>query len=247
MTADRKPVYLLAGGRSSIVRRGPDPLIREALRQGEATGPSVAYIGAASNDNAAFRAMITQLLRKAGAKEVRPAPLCGRHADRQKAMRVIESRHIVFISGGDVEAGMRILTEQRMIDFLQDEYRKGKPFFGISAGSIMLAKSWVRWSDPEIESSAELFPCLGIAQVYCDTHDEENGWEELRVLARLAPAGTVSYGVASGTALVVNPDGSVRALGGAVDRFTRADDVIRQIEPIRDSKLKLPSFCRESR
>ena len=239
MAADRKPVYLLAGGRSSIVRRGPDPLIQEALQQGKVTGPSVAYVGAASNDNAGFRAMITRLLRKAGAKEVRPAHLCGRHADRREAMRAIESCDVVFMSGGDVEAGMKILAEQRMIDFLRGEYQRGKAFFGLSAGSIMLAKSWVRWSDPEIDSSAELFPCLGIAQVYCDTHGEDSGWEELGVLARLVPAGAVSYGIASGTALVASPDGSVRALGGDVDRFTRVGDVVSQMKPIRDSRFEI--------
>jgi peptidase E len=52
-----------------------------------------------------------------------------------------------------------------MIDFLRNQYRKGKPFFGISAGSIMLAKNWVRWSDPQVDSSAELFPCLGISDL----------------------------------------------------------------------------------
>jgi peptidase E len=239
MTADRKPVYLLAGGRSSIARRGPDPLIREALQQGGVISPSVAYIGAASNDNAGFRAMITRLLRKAGAKEVGLAPLCERGADPQKAMRVIESCHVVLISGGDVEAGMKVLAEQRMVKFLRDEYQKGKSFFGISAGSIMLAKSWVRWKDPEVDSSAELFPCLGIAPVYCDTHDEDNGWEELRVLARLVPAGAVSYGIASGTALVANPDGSVRALGGEVHRFTHADDGVSQMQSIRDSRFEI--------
>jgi cyanophycinase-like exopeptidase len=232
MTADRKAVYLLAGGRSSVAGRGPDPLMQEALQQGAVISPSVAYIGAASNDNAGFRAMITRLLRKAGAKEVQLAPLCGRRADRRKAMRVIESCRIVFVSGGDVEAGMKVLAEQRMIEFLRSEYERGKPFFGTSAGSIMLAKSWVRWRDPDDDSSAELFPCLGIAEVYCDTHGEDSGWEELRVLARLVPAGTVSYGIASGTALVVNPDGSVHALGGDVHRFTRADDAVSRIRSL---------------
>lgn len=238
MAAEVKPVYLIAGGRSSITRRGPDPLIQEALQVTAAVKPSIAYVGTASGDNAMFRAMITRVLRKAGAGEVRLAPLCGRHADRQKAMRVIEDCHIVFISGGDVEAGVRVLAEKGMMDFLRDQYREGKPFFGVSAGSIMLAKEWVRWSGSQADSSAELFPCLGIAQVYCDTHDEGNDWEELRVLARLVSAGSVSYGITSGAALAAYPDGSVQAFGGEVHCFRRIGGIVKQIENLKPLSQK---------
>lgn len=233
MAAKSKPVYLLAGGRSSIARRGPDPLIQEALRVAAAVKPSIAYVGAASGDNAMFRAMITRVLRKAGAGEVRLVPLCGRRADLPKAMRVIEDCHIVFISGGDVEAGMKVLVEKGMMDFLRDQSWEGKPFFGVSAGSIMLAKNWVRWSDSQADSSAELFPCLGLAQVHCDTHDEGNDWEELRVLARLVPAGSVCYGITSGAALAAYPDGSVQAFGGEIHCFKQTGKVVTQIENLK--------------
>ena len=232
MTPDCKPVYLLAGGRSSITRRGPDPLLQSALNQAGIANPSVAYVGAASNDNPGFRIMIARLLRNAGARDVKLAPLCGRRADPQEAMRVIDSCNIVFMSGGDVEAGMQVLTQAEIDDFLREQYRKGKPFFSSSAGSIMLAKAWVRWSDPNVDSSAELFPCLGIARIYCDTHGEEDDWEELRALMHLAPDGTIGYGIPSGTALVANPDGSVLALGGEVHCFKRTEDRVSQIQSI---------------
>ena len=230
MGADPNPVYLIAGGRSARVLRGPDPLMQEALRLAAVVRPSVAYVGAASEDASAFLGMIERRLAESGAGNVRLAPLCGVGADPPKAMRIIEGSHIVFLSGGDVEAGMEILRVKGMADFLRDQHRKGKPFFGLSAGSIMLAKNWVRWKDPGLDSSAELFPCLGIAPVYCDTHDEGNGWEELRVLTRLIPAGTASYGIRSGTALAAYPDGRVRALGGKVDCFTRKGKTVVQIE-----------------
>lgn len=213
-----------------MARRGADLLLQKALQLAGTVRPSVAYVGAASGDNAMFRTMIARQLRKAGAGDVNLAPLCGSRADPRKAMRVIENCHIVFISGGDVEAGMNVLGEKGVIDFLRDQYQEGKPFFGLSAGSIMLSNSWVRWSDSDDDSSAELFPCLGIARIYCDTHGEEDGWEELKVLAQLVPAASVSYGIASGTALTVNPDASVRALGGEVHRFARKGKSVIQIE-----------------
>jgi peptidase E len=230
MATNQNPVYLIAGGRSSITKRGPDPLFQEALRTTARTHPSVAYIGAASGDNAMFRTIITRQLRTAGAGEVMLAPLCGRRADPQKAMHIVETSDIVFMSGGDVEAGMMVLEASGMTDFLRRQYRNGKFFFGVSAGSIMLAKNWVRWPDPENERSATLFPCLGIAPICCDTHDEADGWEELQTLARLMPAGSMCYGIPSGAALIAYPRGSTCAVGGEVHRFTRKGKAIIQIK-----------------
>ena len=230
MADKRKPVYLIAGGRRSAGRRDPDPLFVETLALAGVLRPSVAYIGTASGDNALFRAMISRVLRRAGAGTIRPAPLCGRHSDPVKAMRVIEESGIVFFSGGDVEEGIRVLVEKGMPGFLMDQYRQGKVFFGVSAGSIMLAKKWVRWRGSVADEVPELFPCLGVAKVYCDTHDEEDGWGELRTLASLVKERSVFYGIPSGTALIVYPDGRCRAAGGAIHRFRREGTQIVQVE-----------------
>jgi peptidase E len=232
MPAECKPVILIAGGRRSVARRGPDPLIQEALQFSAIAKPSIAYVGAASGDSPIFRAMIGKMLRKAGAGEIRPAPLCSSRSDPQKAMRVIEDCPVVFVSGGDVEEGMRVLEEKEMIEFLRDQYQKGKLFIGASAGSIMLAKNWVRWMDSEVESSAELFPCLGIARIHCDTHDEDD-WEELQALARLVPDGSICYGIPAGAALATYLDGSIRALGEEVHRFMRKNGKVVRIENLK--------------
>jgi cyanophycinase-like exopeptidase len=139
------------------------------------------------------------------------------------------------MSGGDVDEGMRVLTACGMVGLLTDLFREGKPFFGFSAGSIMLASSWVRWRDPGDDASAELFPCLGFAPVLCDTHGEADGWEELRTLARLAPPGSLGYGITSGAALVVAPDGTVSALGGDIHRFCRTARTVVQQESLLPS------------
>jgi putative intracellular protease/amidase len=244
MASDLKPVYLIAGGPSSKARSGPDPLLQGALRLASVDAPSVAYIGTASGDSMPFRLMIERLLRRAGAGNIALVPLCGARANSQKARRIIEECHIVFLSGGDVEAGMKVLEKHDMTDFLRDQYGKGKPFFGVSAGSIMLAKNWVRWRDPEVDSSTELFPCLGIADVYCDTHGEADDWEELVSLSHLIPDGSISYGITSGSALIAHADGParapalVRALAGEVRRFTLDRGIVKRIPslfPIADS------------
>jgi peptidase E len=207
-------------------------MIREVLSLVGVEKPSVAYIGAASGDNAAFLLFIRHILQKAGAGAVTLAPLCGKRADPVKAVKVLERARVVFMSGGDVEEGMKIIGSAGIAKLLHEMYRDGKPFFGVSAGSIMLARKWVRWADPDDDSSAELFPCLDLAHVFCDTHGEGEGWEELKALQLLAPAGSVSYGITSGAALVVDPDGGVRALGREVHRFTRKGRTVAQIESL---------------
>jgi cyanophycinase-like exopeptidase len=151
------------------------------------------------------------------------------HADIPKAKEILESADIVFVSGGDVNAGMNVLREKNMLDFLGNLYDSGKLFFGTSAGAIMLANEWVRWPDPEDASSAELFPCLGFAPVICDCHDEESGWEELKAALELNKNGTKGYGLAAGAAVKVSPTGDIKVLSGTVHPHIRSENGINRL------------------
>ena len=213
------PMYLLAGGHRHSSRQSSEPLMQAVLQRIGVRHPKIAYVGAASGDNPGFRELIATMLREAGAGQVTLAPLCGRRADRDEAEAVLEGADLVFISGGDVEEGIRVLRQNRITLTLEALHGRGVPFVGVSAGSIMLAHHWVRWGDPEDDDTAELFPCLGFAPVLCDTHGEEEGWAELRAALTLSPVGTTGYGIVSGAALVVQTDGHLCALGGKVNVF----------------------------
>lgn len=236
METELKPVYLLAGGRGRN-RQSPDPLIQTALRECGKESPSVAYIGTASGDDNSFFEMLVRMFNACGAGKVTHAFIAPKDADLKKARAIIETADIVYVSGGDVERGMRALIEKGMADFLVEIYRQGKPFFGISAGSIMLADEWVRWPDPEDDDTAELFPCLGIAPVICDTHDEEADWEELKAALALKKDGAKGYGLVSSTAVKVFPDGRVEALGGNIHRFVHDGGKIKRIQDLRPVKI----------
>jgi hypothetical protein len=123
-----------------------------------------------------------------------------------------------------------------MTGFLRRLHRSGKPFLGVSAGSIMLARKWVRWRDPHNDESAELFSCLGLAPILCDTHGEGDIWQELKVLLALSPMGAIGYGIASGTAIVVEPDRTISALGGEVNRFRKQGDRVVLIKSLFPDK-----------
>jgi len=230
VSGKRAPLYLIAGGPRSIRQKGPDPLVQAVLGRTGVSRPRVAYVGAASGDNPAFRLLLSRVLEKAGAGRVTLAPLCGKRGSLHKATAVLEEADVVFISGGDVEEGMRVLQAKGAGPVLRRLWREGKPLFGVSAGSIMLARRWVRWTDPGNEESAELFPCLGFAPVLCDTHGEGDGWGELRALLSLCAVGTTGYGIISGAALRVEGDGSVSALGGEVHVFRTRKSGVAQIE-----------------
>src|SRR5271157_2932533 len=232
----RAPLFLIAGGPGQTRRRGVDPLLQNAIRHAGVQRPRIAYVGAASKDDSAFRLVIARMLARAGAGDVTLAPMCGRRVDQEKTRRVLEDADLVFISGGDVEEGMKVLEKRGMDSLLISLHAAGKPFFGVSAGSIMLSRRWVRWRDPQDDDSAELFHCLSLAPVFCDTHGESDGWVELRAMLRLCRVGTSGFGIVSGSALAVAGDGAVTALGGEVHVFRKRKAGVFQEESLREEK-----------
>jgi cyanophycinase-like exopeptidase len=193
--------------------------------------PSIAYVGAASGDSQPFFSMISGYLRRCGAGRITLAPLASRRGKSEKARAILEMADMVFISGGDVEAGMEVLEERQILPFLHELFERGKPFFGTSAGSIMLGRQWVRWQDPDDDATASLFPCMGLASIVCDTHGEAEEWEELRTLLRLTPESTFGYGIPTGAGLCVCPDGTLEALGAPVHCYVhRRGAVVRRAD-----------------
>ena len=215
-TNQSKPIYLMAG------RGGNNAsIIQSVFKDAGVPRPKVAYIGVASGDNYGFYLMISRMIKAAGDCAVKRVVIAPPESDLNKARAALESADVIFMSGGDVEEGMQVLQAKGLVELLSDLFRRGKVFFGASAGSIMLAREWVRWPDPEDDSSAELFSCLGMAPVLCDTHAEEDDWEELKAALRLSPEGTQGYGIATGACLKVYPDGREEALGSPVAVYTR--------------------------
>jgi len=221
-----KPVYLIAGRGD---RKSFKSIIRTILRDTGKIQPTIAYVGVASGDNWPFYLMMSAMIKEAGGCQIRRVLIASKKADLNKAQALLESADAIFVSGGDVEAGMQILEEKNMAGFLTDLFKQGKILFGVSAGSIMLAREWVRWRDPEDDSTAELFPCLGMTPIICDTHAEADDWEELKAALKLKEEATRGYGIPSGSCLKVYPDGRMEALDGAITQFLkRGNSIVKQ-------------------
>jgi peptidase E len=211
-------LFLLAGRPKARGNRG-DPLLEQVIGQCGKVHPRIGYLGSASRDNRDFFKMISALLKNAGAGDVLLAPTVGAKVDMGKTLKILEDVDTILVSGGDVEEGMRVLGERNLTPLLRAQYEHETVFVGLSAGSIMLSRQWVRWRDPNDDSTVEVFACMGLAPVLCDAHGEAEDWEELRALLRLTPPEAIGYGIPSGAGLAVTSEGRVFAVGEAVHRF----------------------------
>jgi peptidase E len=219
-----KPVYLLAGGRGSENKA----VFKEVFNEIARPNPLIAYVGVANNEDKTFFRFMGNEVKKAGKCDISHAIIASKKADLDKARDIMNKADAVFMSGGDVDAGMKVLESKYMLNIFTDLYNGGKVFFGASAGSIMLCREWVRWTDPDDDSTAEIFPCLDIAPVICDTHAEEDEWEELKTALQIKGDKATGYGIPSGACLKVHPDGRTEALGGIIAQYVKSGyEVIR--------------------
>jgi cyanophycinase-like exopeptidase len=171
---------------------------------------------------------VSDYFAKSGSGQVTLAPTVRRFG-RRPFEKICEAADAVFVCGGDVEEGMKVVARRGIAPFLSELYRGGKLLFGLSAGSIMLARAWVRWEDDD-DVSGSLFPCLGIADILCDTHGEEEDWGELKALLQLSSDGSIGHGIRAGSAIRVDPDGTVKPMG-KIDTFVKQGGVVRRSKP----------------
>ena len=232
LVTDAATLHLLAGG-PGHGSRGSREVLRRAVRAIGNPRPTLAYLGCASGESSPFRLFMATSLKAAGSGRVVNVALGGRWPDLSAAKSCLDGADAVFVSGGDVERGMDVLERLDLSSHLRTLAEQGKPFIGLSAGSIMLARSWIRWGDAGDDASAELFPCLGLAPLHCDTHDEESGWVELHALLRLLPAGSEGWGIPSGGDLVVGPDAAVTWTGPTPARFRRTRSGVLDVQRVR--------------
>jgi peptidase E len=221
--ATRQTLHLVGGGPGTLLalRRH----FHAALAELSAPRPLVAYVGTATDDNTAFFRMIRAGLGTATRARIVLAKIASPRASMTEARTLLDECDLVFVSGGDVEHGVKVLRDRDMAGPLRSLARAGKPMFGISAGSLMLAREWVRFPDDD-DARAEIFPCLGIAPVHVDAHSEEDDWSELRVLVRLlserGDESPVGYGLTRKGCLRVDvgADGTatLRAMGTPIPR-----------------------------
>jgi hypothetical protein len=220
--SNQQPVYLFAGGRGKTIFSSFKEIGKVIQTLGH--NPEVAIVGAASlKDNPLIYDLMALLLKSNCRCKVRRAVLAHPKADIEKAKNILQKADIIFMSGGDAEVGMQILKEKKMDGFLHELAQQGKLFLGVSAGTIMLNREWVRWQNPDDDSTCNLYQCLGLSQVICDTHAEGDDWVELKAALQIGKEGAVGYGIPSGAFLKAYPDGRIEAFIEPAAKFLKKD------------------------
>lgn len=226
------PIYLFAGGRGKSVLT-TFAIIGNVIKGISKARPEIAVVGVASlKDNWLVYALMSRLIKANCKCRIRRVLIARPNADIEKAKEILTEADAVFLGGGDAEAGMHILNEKNMVGFFRELAKQGKLLLGASAGTIMISQEWVRWKDPDDDATAELFPCLGLSPVICDTHAEGDDWVELKAMLALEKDGTEGYGIPSGNGIKVFPDGRVEALGGAVPIYERRGERVVKAKDI---------------
>ena len=217
----QQPVYLFAGGRgktifSSFTEMG------KIIRSTGKKRPDVVVVGVASlRDNRLIFLFMAMLIKLSCKCRVRRVAIAHPKADVEKARQLLQKADVIFMSGGDAEAGMKILAEKRLVDFFRELVKQGKLILGASAGTIMMSEKWVRWSNPDDDATAEHYSCLGLAPVICDTHAEDDNWVELKTALQLEKEGVIGYGIPSGAYLKAYPDGRLEAAVEPIARYSK--------------------------
>ena len=231
----RKPTTLIAGKFGSR-HFGTKPYLGDAVRLTGRDKPVALYIGAANGDDRHFGSALSALLKGAGIRKV-VWPKLSKHTKHAAtaARAALDDTHLVFVGGGDVEAGVDALREADLVGELHGAAKRGVVFVGMSAGAIMLGERWIRWPrEGAGDDEAETYACLGIAPCSLDTHGEGDGWGETQsfaaVRARELGKKARAYGVPSGAALVIGTDGTFRARGDAVTVFAALPNRKAKIE-----------------
>ena len=232
-------LYLVGGGPGSLLslRRHFKAALDDLVAEKGVEKPLVAYVGVASDDNAGFQKMLTTELALTGAR-FRAAKIAGARASIPSARDLLLECDLVFVSGGDVEHGMNLLRDKGLLPFFRDLCRSDKPMFALSAGSLMLAREWVRFPDEDV-SKAELFECIGAAPIHVDAHSEDDDWSELRTLVRLlherGDPNPVGYGLTAKGGLVIEVKDDVasfEAIGTDIPRLVVRSGKVMHGKPL---------------
>jgi len=140
-----------------------------------------------------------------------------------EARAVVERADLVFVSGGDPALGARLLDASGASAWIRDAHARGVATMGVSAGSIALGAWWADWPEDESGDESEQLARTGlvagigaVAGHVFDTHNEEDDWDELHIVAKLCAAHgkTARFiGIPTGGALVFHGDGTMEPVG----------------------------------
>ncbi|MFT4925976.1 MAG: cyanophycinase [Phenylobacterium sp.] len=205
LTNNTKPMYLLADSQPLFFNQDQTPFLNRVREQFGVGQPlTAAYIGAANGDVAEFFDIFTLAMEKIGISQCKHIT----STLSNSALDFIQSADIILLSGGDVWQGWQTL--QKLDAILSHARTRGAVLIGISAGAIHLGK--LGGFDKDRLLNNDLFATLGFVDAIFGAHDEKGNWNSLRQMVALTGGCLPGIGIASGGALIVQPDQFIEAL-----------------------------------
>ena len=222
----RGPVYLVGSGEDGLLAKVARRALDEAARGADRTALRVAVSYApVAGDPGGLKFMSASIRRLFVGATVERFRVAGEEQGDAGARAIVDRADLVFVSGGDPTLGARILDESGASAWLREANARGVAMMGVSAGSIALGAWWADWHEDESGDEEDHLARTGLVRgigavpghVF-DTHNEEDDWDELRLVAKLcARRGETArfVGIPTGGALVFRGDGSIETVGHA--------------------------------
>jgi len=214
-----KPIYLLADSQTLFWVDHGRRFVTTIRDQLESRTPEAAYIGASNGDRAEFYSIFQAAMEQASIYEYRLVPCVPSKTDLEFLLRA----DIVVLSGGDVEKGWKIMTENGLKDRLVDCFNSGAILIGVSAGAVQLGR--IGWRE-ENRSQTEVFPTLGFVPYIVSVHKEDEDWEGLKEFVTFIGDNACGIGVPTGAAAIYHPDHTLQPVRRPVHEFRLKDTEI---------------------
>jgi cyanophycinase len=226
-----KPLFLLADSQL-LFWKEQDRLFTEKIREHlDSSRPTAAYIGASNGDNPEFYSIFQAAMDGIGLTDCRMVPSHPSPED----LRFLGSADLVLLSGGDVEQGWKIFTENGLKEIIVQRRYGGAVLVGVSAGAVQLGSGTLVQA-----STMQKLPLFQFAPFYVAAHDEAAEWWDLRALVTLADEEAKGIGIPAGAGAIYSLDGSLEPVRKPLVEFCKEKDGITE-------NLLLPSVHSEPR
>lgn len=206
------PIFLLADSQL-LFWKDDGPLFLQRVREHLANeSPCAAYIGASNADAPEFYALFEAAMDGIGV--TRRRMIRSDFSDEDRAF--LESADVIVLSGGDVEAGWRVVEHSGMKQAIEQRFEAGAVLMGVSAGAMQLG----RYGIVEIEdASHRLIDTFGWVPFVIGAHDERRDWSGLISVVGMLEGAATGIGLSSGAGMIYHPDGSLEAIRKPADLF----------------------------
>ena len=204
------PVYLFADSQLLFWKENSQRFLKSVLNFVSEQQPCAAYIGAANGDQPEFFQIFQSAMEDIGISDCRMI-MSDFSADDQV---FLDKASIILLAGGNVARGWKVIESTGMKEIILRRYSEGAVLIGVSAGAAHLGSTWL-----VSEDSDALLNMLSIVPYVISSHEEKEGWVNLKKIMRLKGEEARGIGMPFGTGMIYHPDHTLEPLRSELFEF----------------------------